>query len=683
MKTMTLLLLGASTAFAAEPAPPQVEIRASALALRRDDTAGKLVLGREEVLRFGDGSLGASLQRLPGLSMNGSEVRMRGLGAGYTQVLLNGDPAPPGFAIDTLSPEMVERIEIMRSPGADSSAQAIAGSINIVLRRVPQRAQRNFKGAVERRQGAANPSAVLQWDSRGAELAYGLAATAEHSKRVDHLHIEDHSSAAVRLFDASLPATATRATLAPRLGWTPRPGTSLSWSALYEDSRMDSTGSQHETTLAGPSTRSPLAFTSYAARSHSLRSELGWSSPVGEAGRLALKAGYSANTRDSDYLFRGFDRALAPQLVRSVAAAATDRTASSSGKYTAPLGEHHRIAVGWDAAALRRAESRLQQDAAPHAFLLDQAYTAQVRRLALYAQDEFEPGTELQAYFGLRWEGWRTDVAARGAAGSGQHSAVWSPVLQGLWKLPGQRQVRLALSRTYKAPPPRDLVPRRYTINNDNNAANPDVEGNPALQPELAWGLDSSFEAALAGDGTFSVTGYARRIDNVTLNRLFEDGGAWVASPFNAGRAATWGLEFDLRRPLGPSLDLRASLGRNWSRVDALPRPANRLASQAPLTANLAFDWRAGAAWSSGLSFNYQGGARARSSALVLGERAPTRQLDVYLLWKPGGGAQWRLAIANALAGETRRIDHYGAGGRRSSSESTARALRLQLELPI
>jgi outer membrane receptor for ferrienterochelin and colicin len=77
---------------------------------------------------------------LPGVTVDGvagrdRTIRLRGLGNGYARVLLNGDPVPPGFSLDSLEPSQIERIEILRAPTADLGAQAIAGTINIVLRR--------------------------------------------------------------------------------------------------------------------------------------------------------------------------------------------------------------------------------------------------------------------------------------------------------------------------------------------------------------------------------------------------------------------------------------------------------------------------------------------------------------------------------------------------------------------
>ena len=106
---------------------------------RRASTAAKIVIGREEIDRFGDATVGDLLKRLPGVTMQGrpgrgGNIRMRGLGNGYTQILLDGQRVPPGFSLDSLTPEQIERIEILRAPTAETGARAIAGTINIVTR---------------------------------------------------------------------------------------------------------------------------------------------------------------------------------------------------------------------------------------------------------------------------------------------------------------------------------------------------------------------------------------------------------------------------------------------------------------------------------------------------------------------------------------------------------------------
>ena len=135
----------ASAASAAGPTQhrlQQVDItatRASDTVQRRESTAAKIVIGRDEIERHGDDNLGDVLKRLPGVTMQGrtgrgGNIRMRGLGNGYTQVLLDGQRMPAGFSLDSLTPEQIERIEILRAPTAETGARAIAGTINVVTR---------------------------------------------------------------------------------------------------------------------------------------------------------------------------------------------------------------------------------------------------------------------------------------------------------------------------------------------------------------------------------------------------------------------------------------------------------------------------------------------------------------------------------------------------------------------
>ncbi len=113
--------------------------RADDVQERRQSTAAKIIIGREEIERFGDSTLGDVLKRLPGVTIQGrpgrgGAIRLRGLGSGYTQILLDGERVPAGFSLDSFAPEQIERIEILRAPTAETGARAIAGTINIVTR---------------------------------------------------------------------------------------------------------------------------------------------------------------------------------------------------------------------------------------------------------------------------------------------------------------------------------------------------------------------------------------------------------------------------------------------------------------------------------------------------------------------------------------------------------------------
>ena len=88
----------------------EIVARQGSTELRRAASVAKQIYGREELDRYGDTNVLDVMRRLPGVNVDSGGPRMRGLGAGYTQILINGDPAPQGFNLDQLSPSQIERI---------------------------------------------------------------------------------------------------------------------------------------------------------------------------------------------------------------------------------------------------------------------------------------------------------------------------------------------------------------------------------------------------------------------------------------------------------------------------------------------------------------------------------------------------------------------------------------------
>ena len=64
---------------------------------------------------------------------------LRGIGTEYTQVLINGRRSPAAtndntVVVDRIPAELVERVEIIRSPISDIDSQGIGGTLNIILK---------------------------------------------------------------------------------------------------------------------------------------------------------------------------------------------------------------------------------------------------------------------------------------------------------------------------------------------------------------------------------------------------------------------------------------------------------------------------------------------------------------------------------------------------------------------
>lgn len=662
-----------------EPTTPQassvqrVEIaaRLSSTDLRRASRVAKQIYGREELDKFGDTSVLDVMRRLPGLQIGSDGPRMRGLGAGYTQILINGDPMPPGFALDQLNPAQIERIEVLRAPTADQSAQAIAGTVNIILKDAPRRAQRDLRLGLSngRERPTANANLTLG-ESQGA-LAFSLPVSVFEWQRENQAHLERRTAGtdgapAEGRQEGTQQVWGWGYNLGPRLNWKIRDEQTLSLATFLQRGFWNNHTDYRNQVLAG----SPVLEDD--SQQHGMwenrRANLTWVNRYTEDQRIELKAGWHQSLWDFDA--RQLRAGTEQQRSRG---AGDDRGLTQAGKYSLLLGEEHSLTAGWDLEARERQEQRtVTRQGAP--VLPDyegQPFDARVRRIALYAQDEWEISPQWQVYAGLRHERITTEADADGTRVRNT-SSVLSPLAHLTYKFDpkGRDMVRASLTRSYRAPGMGALLSRPTVASaySDTNAANtelaPDRTGNPALRPELATGLDIAFEQYLAGGGMWSIGLFHRQITdlvrNVTTLRSvpWATVPRWVSQPQNFSRATTSGLELEVKGrasellpallPEAKTLNLRASVNLYASRVAAVPGPDNRLDSQQPWSATLGFDQRlAGLPLTLGGSLSLNPAYDTQLTQDQALRRSRTRTLDLYGLWVLRPGLSTRLAVAH------------------------------------
>ncbi|MES2261161.1 MAG: TonB-dependent receptor [Pseudomonadota bacterium] len=672
---------------AARETPVQrVEIKAAAAAYdpRRDDTASKIVVGSEEIQRYGDTSVSDVLKRLPGITVGGAgrggtDIRMRGLGNGYTQILLNGERAPAGFSIDQLSPDVIERIEILRAASAEFSTQSIAGTINIVLKRAVKTAQREIKASYGRGKDYISPNVGVQLSDRDGGFSYSLGGNAYRYRQDRLTRNEESGTDAGGTPDLLRDSTEHYAghsqgvNLSPRLNWTLDNGDTLTSQNFINTNRFSFRESTPVATLLGEAPNYDSTGGATAGDSTYGRSDLNWVHKLDSGSRLELKIGASASRNTQQVRQAGFNGGVS-RLDRVIDSTSAEHAYSTTGKYATQLFDDHALSLGWDGGIQRRADERRQRDAALPGTLpdnSDEGFDATVSRMALYAQDEWNLAPRLSVYAGLRWEGLDTESAGNTYDAVRNRSSVWSPLFQALWKLPASKdQLRLALTRTYKAPSTASLVPRRFTSTN-NSESDPDRRGNPYLKPELALGLDASYENYWAEGALLSASASLRRIDGYTRQQLVRENGRWLSSPVNDGRAVTRGIELEAKFPLrvlvpaAPALDLRASVSRNWSRVESVPGPDNRLDRQVPLSATLGLDYKTpDGVLTTGGSFAFRSGGPVRVDEQQRSDQSVRRDLDIYALYKYDAALQLRVTLSNLLAqdylSETTYADERG-----------------------
>ncbi|MGZ5198480.1 MAG: TonB-dependent receptor plug domain-containing protein [Telluria sp.] len=648
----------------------KVEVRGSADAYdpRRDDTASKIVVTHDEIIKYGDTSVLDVLKRVPGVTVTGSggrggEVRMRGLGSGYTQILINGERAPAGFTLDSLAPDVIERIEVLRAASAEFSTQAVAGTINIVLKKSVKGAQRDVKIGTGQGTGFTNPVLNLQLADRAGKTSWSLPVNLVYQRQ------ERSAPAQEADYDLAGTPVARRTTdyvsdnhalilnSSPRVNWTLDGGDTLSWQGFVNANAYRANNFSDTSTPLGAAPPFPVLELGAVSSFAMLKSELNWMHKLASGSKLDMKVSAmgitASNVQERDAFRDG------AQVLDSVTDnKGHDFSLSSTGKYTNPLVEGHALALGWDAGYGRHFESRVQDDApigGSTAYFLDQRFQARSARLAAYAQDEWNITERWSLYLGARWEGIRIQTSGNDFETARTNSSVLSPLVQTLYKLPGTKadQVRFAVTRTYKAPDLLVLPPRRF-VSPNNGPTEPDYIGNPQLRPELALGFDAAYEHYFGEGGLLSLSASRRSIEDFTRNLIVFLDGRWVQMPLNEGKAETRTVEAEAKVPLksllanAPAIDLRASASRNWSTVDSVPGPDNRLDQQTPFSATLGIDYKAGAL-SAGGSFAFRSGGPVRLSQDQASYQNVRRDLDVYALWKFNPRYQLRVALSNLL----------------------------------
>ena len=699
-----------STASVPEPADANalkpVEIRANReTEERRQSTAAKIVVGREEIERYGDSTLGELFKRLPGVTTSGrpghgGAPRMRGMGSGYTQILIDGEPAARGFSTDDIAPEQVERIEIFRAPTAETGARAIAGTINIVTRGGYTKTLNNATAGVGVENGRATPGASWSRNDSVDGVIYNVSVSVMHSERNNDQNkattSENLDTGALQNLAETTSASSQRNMLHAngRLQWNSAAGDAFTLSPMLIVSQ--GTG-QSSSLLSQTGGDLPYASSlgSSASRFQLLRSAGTWARTLEGGSKLLLSASlgqgqwhYESQSANSGGSTAGVASAAS---LLSQQSDQQDTTLSGSAKLTQSIADKHSLVSGVEIESNQRNESAstLQNGQSPLSDY-DGNLLASNQRLAVYSQDEWEIDPHWAAHAGLRWEGIRTvGSTAVGAEQVSNQSEVLTPLLHAVWRpdLAVKDQWRLSLTRSYRAPSLGNLI-ARPTLNTtypsgSNTVLQPDTAGNPKLLPELAVGVDLAFEHYLPKGGLLSANVFVRQISNTMRSQTaletvsWSDVQRWVSRMQNVGNATSQGLELEAKLrlsewlPQAPAVDLRTNLSLFRSSVDGVPGPYNRIDQQPDGTANLGADY-AVRGWPLRLSSNlaYTPGYTTQVNATDQVFQSDKLVADASVLWIWSPRAQLRLSASNLTA------RNYLSGTRLLSSNSAGQSLR-------
>ena len=520
---------------------------------RTTETAPALSYDLEYFQKFEPNTVGDMLKRVPGIGFVGADImeydapQLRGLGGGYTQVLINGKKVPGAgddrsFWVDRIPAETVERIEILRSNSANRSGDAVAGAINIVLRD-----SYSFDGTYVRAgmnqwyDGEANPTfgAVTSGDFAGGRILAGLNVQDRYRAKVkrsdrfsdssmdeqvsweDQTEVKDGRDYSANLSYIVGVGETGRLTLDGFFVKTDRDVKEVSFEEeLDGDETIDSRvpglnpidqknwgfGAEYKFDMLGGNTEISLDHARFQDDSASTEESHAYVSDAANWDQLWSIGGAKWDGSEAE----------------AEAVDASDAETGLKFAHQRALGSSVRMEVGVDARQKKReiTYTTLEWEAKNEADLVvyepDSIITSVIeeKRLDPYIQFSGDAG-KLSWEWGLRYE--TTDSRIRyvedgtvdGAASSNYEKLL--PSVHFKWDVSESDRMSLSLARSVKRPNFNELIPALL----DGEYGDNDYIGNPRLEMETADGVDLGYERRLGRQGVVGVNLFYRKIKNV------------------------------------------------------------------------------------------------------------------------------------------------------------------------
>lgn len=576
---------------------------------RSEETEQTLVYGDDYFQRFEPLTAGDALKRVPSVTflsdvIESDGARLRGLDPGYTQILINGEKVPGSnadrsFFLDRIPAELVKQVEIVRSSSARRTGDAVAGTLNIVLRDALTMDGGYVRGgALLFDDGTIKPSGGLYY---GGELGpgrilFGANVQGRYNPKVKKSlrytdSPENDPNFATSSFDNREDQTDTRngTDYAGNMSYAIDGATTkfeLSGSYVRTERTEDERSFEYNdpSAINGPVRATPAGnlltdnhnVNAITQESWSIAAKLSHESDLGKT-KLRVSFARFDDRQDEFENEVDFDRS-SPRFTGDVIARAIrDDEFAANLEHAFPIGGDTKFVIGGFMqnknrdTDIQEGRERFNLTAAdrqgydqfarnPDEFLAGNAVLAPVagglnaiteNRRDLFALVEGKSGP-VQFEAGLRWE--NTDVTIDDLtvpAASKTSYDFLLPSASVKVEL-GNGRITASAARTMRRPRFDYISPALLEAELGDN----DLLGNPALKPETAWGGDLGYEHKLGRTGVVGVNLFYRKVENlVELANTgvigSEGAGTFVFQPQNSGNGKVWGIEFDLSADLG------------------------------------------------------------------------------------------------------------------------------------
>lgn len=574
---------------------------------RSEEAEPVLVYDEEYFQRFEPLTAGDALKRVPSVTflsdvIESDGARLRGLDPGYTQILINGERVPGGnadrsFFLDRIPAELIQQVEIVRSSSARRTGDAVAGSLNIVLRDGFSLDGGYVRGgALLFDDGEVKPSGGFYYGGAlaGGRVLIGANVQGRYNPKIKssfrYGDSPENDPDFLDEFDNREDQTDTRdgTDYAFNASWGIETDTT-EFEILGNFVHTDRTESERsfeyddETAVSGSVFAGGNLLTDNFNEnlikqdtwSISARAEHEWS--LGETALRATFARFDGNEDEVEYEI-DFDNDEPELEGERLLTDVVDDELSFQLEHEFEIADDVEFVIGGFLQFKERdsnltvAEQEIDLAASTHGWdqfrdnPLDVAgpfdpfenvpggvNTITEDRSDLFALVEVERD-DLKAELGIRWENTSVKIDALDASDQPVSSAseydAFLPSASLKYEI-GRGRITASVARTLRRPRLDYLAP----ITLEEELGDSDFLGNPALAAETAWGGDLGYEHRIGRDGVIGVNlfyrdvsnlvEFARVIDPVSGLPLPGSEGEGVFQPRNVGSGEVYGIEFD------------------------------------------------------------------------------------------------------------------------------------------
>lgn len=549
----------------------------------------------KDLISQNGGTAGDILKAMPSVAMGGSpnhnrDIRFRGLGNGYTQVLINGQPVGVNgnnreTVLDLIPANQIERIEILANPTADVVSMGVNGVVNIILK----------QGIPSTKLYDANGKATFVADHLGGyNGGLNLSGRAKNftvGGSFDRLYriVDNNSDGDIKKYNASGELTETQLQkkhetkrftnqTAKAFAGFNKNGWDLYTEYMYGEQEEDKDKSDITTVFdaanklkSGKHVLAPEIKKVYFHNpSVRLTKTLGKSefqiaynfNRSGED-KIVGQNEYTANADGSAVLNK------IPKMQR-VEDAITLNTHLPSFYWSTSVIKNTVVKVGYQGFMTQR-----------NIFRKTEVYSEKTNLFELKsdAKNNFEANENVNAAFAtFQWNteklkmnfGYRHEIAEVRTKSEGQASyslgnySTPLPSIHAQYFITPKTYVASSVGRRIRRPGFNDLNPFL-----EIKSVTEHKVGNPELQPELAWAYELGMFTQLKNNFNIGANFFVRDIKNLIQRNITSENGIFIEKPINIRGARTSGIELISAAKVGKWLNVNANYSKFWSKISS------------------------------------------------------------------------------------------------------------------